>query len=77
LLQAVKDHHFMTISGSSAYFFTNQDAGFGKNLAQRCENDIPLRNGGEHKLNAPPAPTNVAVKIIDMLGEEALVIAEA
>jgi hypothetical protein len=31
---------------------------------------------GEYKLAAPSQPTNVAVKIIDMLGEEVLVVTE-
>jgi DNA modification methylase len=43
--------------------------------------DVPAKKSdlvaGEYKLDAPPTSTNVAIKIIDMLGEEVLVIAEA
>jgi hypothetical protein len=42
--------------------------------------DVPAKKtelvAGEYKLDAPPSPTNVAVKIIDMLGEEVLVVTE-
>jgi hypothetical protein len=42
--------------------------------------DVPAKKtdlvAGEYKLDAPPSSTNLAVKIIDMLGEEVLVVKE-
>jgi hypothetical protein len=56
------------------------DTAYGGKMFNVALSDIPAKKTdlvvGEYKLDAPPPPTKVDVKIIDMLGEEVLVVTE-
>ena len=56
------------------------DAAYDGQVFRIALSDVPERKddlvGGEYELPAPEWPTRVAVKIVDMLGEEVLVVRE-